>query len=106
MLMQEARDPVGLEPGMDVCDVLGEKFGRVSRVHHREVAVAGTSAVYADTTPSVDIIEVQTGLFGLGRRLYIPTGAVEDVVDGSIFVKAPKDRLDERGWGTKPGGLP
>jgi hypothetical protein len=103
--MHEARDVGPLERGMDVCDVLGDKFGRVSRVHRREVAVAGTSATTGEAMPSEDIIEVQTGLFGLGRRLYIPVDAVEDIVGGAIFVKAPKEALDERGWGTRPGGL-
>jgi hypothetical protein len=103
--MQEGRDLGPLEPGMDVCDVLGDKFGSVSRVHRREMAVAGTSAPNTDATPSEDIIEVQTGLFGPGRRLYIPVDAIEDVGGGSIFVKAPKDGLEERGWDTRPDGL-
>jgi hypothetical protein len=68
--------------------------------------LAGTGATSAEAIPSEDIIEVQTGLFGLGRRLSIPVGAVEDVVEGSIFVKAPEDDLEGRGWDRKPGGLP
>jgi hypothetical protein len=103
--MHETRDVGPLERGMDVCDVLGDKFGSVSRVHRREMAVVGTSATSAEARPSEDIIEVQTGLLGLGRRLYIPVGAVEDIVGGSIFVKEPKEGLDERGWGTRPPGL-
>jgi hypothetical protein len=35
--MQEERDFGRLEQGMEVCDVLGDKFGSVSRVHRREI---------------------------------------------------------------------
>ena len=56
MLDNDEREARQIAPGMDVCDVSGEKVGTVAHVHHR---------------PAVrEVIEVKTGPLGLGKHLY------------------------------------
>jgi hypothetical protein len=104
--MQEQRYLGRLEPGMDVCDMDGTKFGTVSRVFRRELAeVSAGSTSTGGGTPREDIIEVKTGLFGLGKHLYVPFGAIQDVTSGSVFINQPKDRVEQQGWDTRPDYL-
>src|SRR5262245_20341313 len=58
-----------IQPGMDVDDVNGEEIGTVTHVHWEEAAPLGEG-----------VLEVKTGLFGLGKHLRIPMSAVEEVV--------------------------
>ena len=103
--MQEARYLGRLEPGMDVCDVDGNKFGSIGRVFRHEMAAAATGGstgeVGAMPTPREEILEVKTGMLGLGKHLYIPFSAIQDVTSGCVFINQPKDHL-EPGWETKP----
>ena len=106
--MQEGQYLGRLEPGMDVCDVDGNKFGSIARVYRCEMATAGTGAPPdggARTMPREEIIEVKTGLLGLGKHLHIPFSAIQDVTSGCVFVNQPKDRVDDQGWDVKPDYL-
>jgi hypothetical protein len=105
--MQEGRYLGHLEPGMDVCDVDGTKFGSISRVYRHEMASVGAGDAGAGAGPASheDILEVKTGLFGLGKHLYVPFSGIQDVTSGCVFVKQPKDRVDEAGWNVKPDYL-
>jgi len=47
------------------------------------------------------IVEVKTGLLGLGRHLYIPISAVDAVTDEGIFVATKKEELAAE-WSRKP----
>jgi hypothetical protein len=101
--MQEQRYLGRLEPGMDVCDMDGNKFGTINRVFRPELAGVGAGAVTtAGSMPHEDIIEVKTGLFGLGKHLYVPFGAIQDVTTGCVFVNQPKDRIEAQGWDVRP----
>ena len=60
---QDARQ---ITPGMDVCDVSGEKVGTVARVG--------------------EVVEVKTGLLGLGKHLYVPPTEVDAVTDAGLDV--------------------
>jgi hypothetical protein len=105
--MQEARYLGRLEPGMDVCDVDGNKFGTISRVYRHEMAAvtAGASSASVGTMPHEDILEVKTGFFGLGKHLYVPFGAIQDVTSGCVFINQPKEHVDQQGWDVKPDYL-
>jgi hypothetical protein len=105
--MQDARYLGRLEPGMDVCDVDGTKFGSISRVYRHEMAAAMSSASTSNvgTMPREEILEVKTGLFGLGKHLYVPFSAIQDVTSGCVFVNESKDRVDDMGWDVKPDHL-
>jgi len=105
--MQDARYLGRLEPGMDVCDVDGNKFGSISRVYRHEMAAAMTNASTSNvgTMPREEILEVKTGLLGLGTHLYVPFSAIQDVTSGCVFVNESKDRVDDMGWDVKPDYL-
>lgn len=105
--MQEARYLGRLEPGMDVCDVDGNKFGTVDRVYRHEMvaAAATSSSSNVGTMQREEILEVKTGLFGLGKHLYVPFSAIQDVTSGCVFINQPKDAVENQGWETKPDYL-
>ncbi len=103
--MQDARYLGRLEPGMDVCDVDGNKTGSVSHVYRHEMAVSGASSSDAGSMPREEILEVKTGILGLGKHLYIPFSAIQDVTSGCVFVNESKERIDDMGWDVKPDYL-
>jgi hypothetical protein len=72
--------------GLDVCDVSGEKVGAVARVDG-------------------EVIEVKTGLFGLGKHLYVPPNAVDAVTDAGVILKHPKHEFHSVGLDIPPGQL-
>ena len=86
--------------GMDVCDVSGDKIGSVAYLHR-------ASSLPAQATSSVpdEILEVKTGLLGLGKRLYVPMSAVQEVLTESIFLSRPKEELESLGYYEKPAHL-
>ena len=101
--MQEQKYLGHLEPGMDVCDVDGEKLGSVARIFRNEMASAVTGdTATVGTMPREELVEVKTGLFGLGKHLYVPFSAIQDVTSGCVFVNQPKDRIQEQNWDTRP----
>ena len=69
-------------PGMDVCDVSGEKVGTVARVG--------------------ETVEVKTGLFGLGKHLYVPPGAVDGVTEAGLILKHGKNEFHDYGLDARP----
>ncbi len=99
--MQEPRYLGRLEPGMDVCDVDGNKFGSIARIYRHEMAAVATSSGVG-AMPHEEVIEVKTGLLGLGKHLYIPFSAIQDVTSGCVFVNQPKNRVEDQGWDVKP----
>ena len=107
--MQDARYLGRLEPGMDVCDVDGNKFGSIGRIYRHEMATVGdattTSGSGVGTMQREDILEVKTGLLGLGKHLYIPFGAIQDVTSGCVFINQAKDQMEARGWDSRPDYL-
>src|SRR5687768_17238156 len=93
--MQEQQHYMGrLEPGMDVCDVNGEKIGTVAEVHQHALAMAGGGA---EEAPQYDeYVEVKTGFLGLGSHLYIPRHAFQpEGTQGCLFLEQTKDDLDK-----------
>jgi hypothetical protein len=96
-----------LTPDMNVCDIDGHKIGAVVRVYRDEFAPALEQAEEADegVQPSrTGIVELKTGLLGLGKHLYIPISAVDAVTEEGIFVTTKKDELAEE-WSRKPDYL-
>ena len=103
--MQEARYLGRLEPGMDVCDVDGNKFGTIGRVYRHEMAAVSSDTSGVGTMLREEIIEVKTGILGLGKHLYVPFNAIQDVTSGCVFVNQSKERVEEQGWDVKPDYL-
>jgi hypothetical protein len=88
-------------PGMKVYDMSGEKIGEISRVYRYPVA-AGSSSESSTEPAQHDIIEVKTGWFGMGQHYYIPTSAIDDGLEESVFVSKKREDLDNIGWNVKP----
>ena len=97
-----------LEPGMDVCDIDGEKIGTIGHVYrhaYSSVGDTGNTAGNVATAPGEDIIEVKTGLFGLGKHYYTPFSAIHDVTSGCVFINKRRDDIDGLAWDVKPDYL-
>ena len=93
-----------LKPDMDVCDVAGDKVGTLAHVHRSpDTAVGAESpAAPAGQPAPEEILEVKTGLLGLGSHYYIPLSAVQEVLADSVFVSKPKEEFESSGWREKP----
>lgn len=97
-----------MEPGMDVCDLNGDKIGSVARVYRHETAAvssAGSTGAGMAAAPGPEIVEVKTGFMGLGRHLYVPMNEIHDVTQGCVFVSRTRDDIDTLDWGTRPDYL-
>ena len=104
--MQEQRYLGRFEPGMDVCDVDGNKFGTIERAFRHEMApVDDAEAAAVGTMTREDILQVKTGLLGLGKHYFIPFSAIQDVTSGCVFIDQSKDRIDDMGWDVRPDYL-
>jgi len=76
------------------------KIGAVAHVYAGAAATRGGHAgIAADA-----VMEVRTGIFGLGKHYYIPIGAVTDVTIGGGFLRKPQTEFDAA-WQTKPDFL-
>jgi hypothetical protein len=92
--------PGRIRSGMDVCDVGGDKVGSVGEVHH--ISQLPDSA--AGSVPE-EVLEVKTGLLGLGKHLYVPMSAVQEVLTESVFLSHPKEEFESLGYYEKPAQL-
>ena len=105
-MMHEQRYLGRLEPGMDVCDVDGNKFGTIERVYRHElVPVDAQEPSSVGTMTREDMLRVKTGLLGLGKHYYVPFSAIQDVTTECVFLDQPKEHIDEIGWDVKPDYL-
>jgi len=75
-----------IAPGMDVCDVSGEKVGTVAHVHR-------------------EVFEVKTGPFGLGKHLYVPPNEVDSVTEAGVILRHPKHEFHDVGLDARPEKL-
>ena len=94
-----------VHPGIDVCDVRGEKIGTVAHVYRQAVA-PGADAGAVAARPREEVVEVKRGPLGLGKHLYIPLGAVETLNDAGdcLALSIGKDQLDPA-WESRPDYL-
>jgi len=91
-----------IEPDVDVCDINGDKVGSVARVYRHEMATSGAIDRPVGMPSREELVEVKTGFLGLGRMLYVPMGAIQDVTQGCVFLSRSKDEFDSLGWAEKP----
>jgi hypothetical protein len=93
---------------MDVCDLTGEKLGTVQAI--ASGVEAGTPSGLAQPSSRLPsaypaaYLEVETGLFGLGKRLYVPTAAIKDVTD-FVLLDLLREEIDQIGWEQRPSEL-
>jgi|SwirhisoilCB3_FD_contig_61_2445922_length_708_multi_5_in_0_out_0_1 hypothetical protein len=87
-----------ITPGMDVCDVGGDKIGSVSEIHRfTELPDPADAASLPE-----EVLEVKTGFLGLGKHLYVPMSAVQEVLTDSVYISKPKEELEGLGYYNKP----
>ena len=91
-----------IHPGMDVVDSAGDKVGSVAHIHR--YALAAPAADSSDAPPE-DVVEVKSGLLGLGSHYYVPAGAVREVSDRCLFLDVGRDDLAARGWDARPAHI-
>lgn len=81
-----------IQSGMDVCDSRGSRLGSIARVYRYDMA--DEPAVPVSDTPQFngsadaydEVIEVKTGMLGLGKRLYVPFSNIQEVITDSVFL--------------------
>jgi hypothetical protein len=88
-------------PGMDVCDVTGEKVGSIAHI----LRFDDLTEEAAPNRTGEEILEVKSGLFGLGSHYYIPMSAVQEVLTDSVFLSKSKESFDELGFKEKPAHM-
>jgi len=92
-------------PGMSVCDTAGKKVGTIVEIHHIGDVPSATAAAGAEPVPRNQVMELKTGLLGLGPHFYIPTSAIDDGLEESVFLSQPQEEFERLGWHEKPPAL-
>lgn len=84
------------KPGMEVCDINGEKVGTIAHIYQPPFP--------ADEPDEVrePIIEVKTGLLGLGSHYWIPRSLIQETLPDSAFLSKTKAELQSLGLDKKP----
>ena len=96
-----------LKPDMDVCDMTGKKVGTIAHIYRYAEAATPVSGSTSATPPREfppydELMEVKTGLWGLGSHLYIPLSSVEMTLDDGVFVLKSQEEFKHLGWHHKP----
>jgi hypothetical protein len=74
---------------MDVCDARGGRLGSVARVYRYDTfdePIAQPSEATTAVASYDEVIEVKTGMLGLGKRLYVPFSTIQEVISDSVFL--------------------
>ena len=79
--------------GVVVLDRGGSKVGTVERAY-RYSPVAMSAGGGAEQLPPDEIVEVKTGFLGLGKRMFVPIGAIEEVSGGNLFLSKSSNEID------------
>ena len=91
-------------PDMEVYRFGGHKMGTVAHVYRYDLAMAG-SGRGDSRPPHEEVVEVKTGLLGLGKHLYIPMSAFQEVIGDSAFLSPACEDTEQLGWDHKPSYL-
>ena len=91
--------------GMQVVDLNGDAIGVVAHAHRYDPIVVGMAGG-SERLPYDELLEVKTGFLGLGKRLFIPLSAVEEVTPSSVLLSKSAEQIEEAGeWHEKPAYL-
>ena len=90
-----------ITPGMDVCDVTGEKVGTIAHIYQVDHGTETTEESAASHTGD-EYFEVKSGFLGLGKHYYVPMSAVQEVLTDSIFLSKSREAFAELGYEEKP----
>ncbi len=92
-----------VQPGMEVCDRNGVKVGAVAHVY-RDPVLEAESAVGQESA-SKRMVEVKTGLLGLGKHLFVPMNGIQAVTSESVVLSRSREEFDQMGWASRPASL-
>jgi hypothetical protein len=98
----------GITKGMDVYDYDGDKVGTIGEIYQPAAVGLDPAGATASTTalPAGDFyLQVDTGFLGLGKDLFIPSGAISSVTGDRVMLTVDKGRLDDMGWNRPPNWL-
>jgi hypothetical protein len=65
----------------------------------------GSVATVHHSVATGELIEVKTGLFGLGKHLFIPTDEVEGIRAAGVILKRSKYEFHDFGLDVRPDDL-
>ena len=97
-----------LRPGMEVCDLSADKVGTVAHIYRSPEAAdtSGEGSPAGSTAPPYEeVLDIKTGLLGLGSHLYVPVSAIQDLLSDYVFLSKPKAEFEGQGWHDKPASL-
>lgn len=105
----QQRNVASIEPGTEVCDGNGDKLGTVAHVHQMALATSGGGGAEEHES----FLEVKTGFLGLGKHLFIPASAIQEVLQGqgkwgkygTVFLTATREQIIREGWDKRPTQL-
>jgi len=86
-------------PGLKLYFFGGRKLGTVAHVH-----LTDRMRTRKEDTAHEGVVEVKTGLLGLGKRLYVPLETVAEVLDDAAFLAQSWKDADPH-WDHKPAHL-
>lgn len=103
-----------IRPEMEVCTTDGKTIGRVSQVYERATSreLASVGALPPGTpelhwtTDEEGYFKVHYGLPLLGRDLYIPFSAVDEVLANTVVLRVTRNGIDQQGWDIRPDFIP
>ena len=84
--------------GMAVYDAFDRRLGRVAGLQEAAAEGVNRAEVASDS-----VVEVRTGLLGLGTRLFIPWKAVSGISEGKVFIATTRHEIYRHGWDRPPG---
>ena len=100
----------GVAKGMNVYTADDDKVGTVGELYRAASSVASTGSApgkYAEPSQGAEPrFKVDTGLFGLGKDLFIPASAIADVTGNRVTLSVDKARLKEMEWDRRPDWIP
>src|SRR5207249_2951662 len=85
-----------LKPGMEVCDLDGKTIGTIAHIHQPPFPADEPDA-WREA-----LVEVKTGILGLGSHYYIPRSAFQETLRDSAFLSKTSEQLATLGWDRKP----
>ena len=91
-----------LADGMDVYDANDDEIGTVDDVYDISTGTGSTTRTTAASSSGGGYLRVPTGFLGLGPEHHIPFSAISRVEDDRIFLRVPKEQLDELGYDEAP----
>jgi hypothetical protein len=97
-MRQQSVDFNLIQTKMDVCDLNGETVGTVAHVYRYR-------PIEGEAVALNGVLVVKSGLLGLGKTLYVPTTAVDDLTTDCVVLNKAKNDPEFTEWENKPANL-